>query len=184
MISTYYTKAFLLLVYGSLSVVTPLYAKGVFIVGSNDIKAGNRIDQAYVFNGMGCNGQNLSPELHWSNPPEGTKSFALTVYDPDAPTGSGFWHWIAYNIPSTVTNLPRGAAASPQLFTNVANDFGTLPYGGPCPPPGKPHRYVFTLHALKVEKLSPGEGATNAVVRFMMEAETLAKAKFSAIYGR
>lgn len=161
-----------------------LFAKEKFSVSSNDIKAGSKIGEDFVFNGMGCSGKNLSPEIHWSNAPAGTKSFAVTVYDPDAPTGSGFWHWVAYNIPLTVASLAKGAEAAPNAFTNAATDFGSPQYGGPCPPAGKSHRYVFTVHALKVEKIQPPEGATNAFVRFLIEADTLEKTKFTATYGK
>lgn len=161
-----------------------VFAKGKFTISSNDVKAGSRIAEDFVFNGMGCTGKNLSPEIHWSNAPQGVKSYAVTVYDPDAPTGSGFWHWVAYNIPSTTKSLARGAAASPDTFTNAVTDFGTAQYGGPCPPAGKPHRYVFTVHALKVERVLPPDGATNAFVRFLVEADTLEKARFTATYGK
>lgn len=160
-----------------------VFAAGKFQAASIDIKAGSKITDDFIFNGMGCTGKNISPEIHWSNAPAGTKSFAVTLYDPDAPTGSGFWHWVAYNIPSTKNGLQRAASPSPDLFTNAVTDFGTTQYGGPCPPSGKPHRYVFTVHALKVEKISPPDGATNAFVRFMLEADTLEKATFTASYG-
>ncbi len=161
-----------------------LFAKGKFTIASNDVKAGTTIGDDFVYNQMGCTGKNKSPELHWSNPPAGTKSFALTVYDPDAPTGSGFWHWVAYNIPSSQTSLPTGVQAATANFAEVASDFGAAPYGGPCPPAGKPHRYIFTVHALKVEKLDLPAGATNAIARFMIEGNTIAKTQFTAKYGK
>ena len=163
---------------------TQLFAKGKFTIASNDVKGGATISEDYVYNQMGCTGKNKSPELHWTNAPAETKSFAVTVYDPDAPTGSGFWHWIAYNIANTKTSLPTGVQASAGGFSEISSDFGAAPYGGPCPPTGKPHKYVFTVHALKVEKLELPAGATNAIARFMIEGSTIAKAQFAAKYGK
>ena len=128
-----------------------------FQLASPTIKNKGVIGKAHVFNGFGCSGDNVSPELRWTNVPTGTKSFAVTVYDPDAPTGSGWWHWVIFNIPPDITTLvadagkPDGLGA-PQLSTQSMTDFGQPGYGGPCPPPGhKPHRYIFTVHALKVD---------------------------------
>jgi len=111
---------------------------------------------------MGCNGQNISPALNWSNAPAGTKSFAVTAYDPDAPTGSGWWHWVMYNIPADATGLVAGAGNgrnAPRGSQEGRTDFGSKGYGGPCPPAGdKPHHYHFTVFALKVDKLDvPGD---------------------------
>jgi Raf kinase inhibitor-like YbhB/YbcL family protein len=114
----------------------------------------------------------------------------VTVYDPDAPTGSGWWHWVLYNVPATVTALPPGAgdprsALAPAGSVQGTTDFGTAGYGGPCPPVGDgPHRYVFTVHALKVERLELPETATAAFVGFSVHANRLASASFTARYGR
>jgi Raf kinase inhibitor-like YbhB/YbcL family protein len=156
-----------------------------FEVKSNDLKSGGKFTEDFVFQGFGCTGKNLSPEIHWKDAPKDTKSFAITVYDPKAPTGSGWWHWVAVNIPANTTSLvqgwkPTGAAQGVE----ATNDYGTAGYGGPCPPPGSPHPYTFTLHALKEASIDVPAGATNAVVRFMIEAATIKKASFTAFYGR
>jgi Raf kinase inhibitor-like YbhB/YbcL family protein len=160
-----------------------------FKVSSADIHQGGRIGNEYVFNGMGCTGNNLSPELQWSGAPAGTKSFAVTAYDPDAPTGSGWWHWVVYNIPANVTKLERGAGdASKNLLPTGAvqgnTDFGAPGYGGPCPPPGKPHHYVFTVFALNTDRIDVPANATAAYVGFNLGAHTIAKSKLTALYSR
>ena len=135
-----------------------------------------------VFSGFGCQGGNLSPELNWQNPPVGTKSFAVSVYDPAAPTGSGWWHWIAFDIPADVTALDAGAAL-PAAAREWQNDYGYDGYGGPCPPPGPAHRYVFTVYALDVAELGVPEGATSAVCRFNLLAHVLDSASFTATFA-
>jgi Raf kinase inhibitor-like YbhB/YbcL family protein len=155
-----------------------------FELKSNDLKPHAKIPDEYVFNGMSCTGKNVSPELHWSGAPKDTKSFAVTVYDPDAPTGSGWWHWIVINIPATTTSLEKGWKSNGTNGTEIASDFGQPGYGGPCPPPGKPHHYIFTVYALKTAKLDVPAGATHAVARFMILANTIKKASFTAEYGR
>ena len=157
------------------------HAQGGFTLTSPDVKAGATIPAKHVYNGMGCTGKNVSPALRWSGAPAGTKSFALTVYDPDAPTGSGFWHWVVYNIPASVTSLPESA----HFGTEGLTDFGVKGYNGPCPPPGdKPHRYIFTVYALKVDKIEVPANATAAMVGFNLHANLLAKATLTATYGR
>jgi|SRR5579875_52522 len=161
-----------------------------FTLSSPDIADGATIGNDFVFKGFGCSGKNLSPALSWSGAPAGTKSFALTVYDPDAPTGSGWWHWVVYDIPPHVTSLPRGAGDPhgkhlPKGAVQGRTDFGTVGYGGPCPPPGdKPHRYIFTIFALDVPKLDVPKDATAALIGFNLHAHTLAKASFTGLYGR
>jgi Raf kinase inhibitor-like YbhB/YbcL family protein len=143
-----------------------------------------------VFNSFGCSGENVSPQISWSNVPAGTKSFAVTVYDPDAPTGSGWWHWLVVNIPTSYKSLPANFAAQDSFalkdgIAQVRNDFGTYKFGGPCPPQGdKPHRYIFTIYALKTDKLDLSESSTAALAGFMINRNVLAKAQFSARYGR
>jgi hypothetical protein len=165
-------------------------ARARFSLASPDLTGRARIPDEHVFNGFGCAGRNVSPALVWRNAPEGTRSFAVTVYDPDAPTGSGWWHWVLYNVPATVTELPAGAgdprsALAPSGSVQGTTDFGTAGYGGPCPPVGdRPHRYVFTVHALKVERLELPETATAAFVGFSVHANRLASASFTARYGR
>ncbi len=160
-----------------------------FKLSSTDIRQGGRIGAPHILNSMGCTGDNLSPELQWSGAPAGTKSFAVTVYDPDAPTGSGFWHWSVYNIPPAVTRLERGAGdASRNLVPAGAvqgnTDFGTPGYGGPCPPPGKPHHYVFTVFALNTDKIDVPANATAAFVRFNVYGHKIATATLTALYSR
>jgi Raf kinase inhibitor-like YbhB/YbcL family protein len=161
-----------------------------FTLTSTDVHQGQMIPSANVFNGMGCSGNNLSPALAWSGAPAGTKSFAVTMYDPDAPTGSGWWHWVVYNIPATAVSLPAGAGDPgktllPSGATQGNTDFGAAGYGGPCPPPGdKPHHYHITVYALDVDKLAVPASATAAYVGFNLHAHTLAKAELTALYGR
>ncbi|MEP7058146.1 MAG: YbhB/YbcL family Raf kinase inhibitor-like protein [Caldimonas sp.] len=160
------------------------------MLSSPTIKPGSTLTEGQVFNGFGCSGKNVSPALKWGGAPSATKSYAVTVYDPDAPTGSGWWHWVVYNIPATVTELPEGAGAAdgkslPAGAAQGRTDFGSAAFGGACPPPGdKPHRYVFTVHALKVEKIDVPADASAALVGFMVNANRIAKASFEARYGR
>ena len=137
---------------------------------------------------LGCGGGNASPELRWSGAPEGTQAYAITVYDPDAPTGSGWWHWMVYNIPAGTTQLPRGAGSSaaapmPAGAVQSLNDYSQLGYGGPCPPPGPAHHYIFTVYALKVARLELNANASNALIGFNLNANMLAKASFTATYS-
>jgi Raf kinase inhibitor-like YbhB/YbcL family protein len=160
-----------------------------FTLTSADIPAGGRIAAAQVFNGFGCQGGNLSPALAWSHAPQGTQSFALLVHDPDAPTGSGWWHWLVYNIPASVTSLSAGAgdakkALLPAGAVQGRTDFGSVGYGGPCPPPGKPHHYYFRLFALKVARLDLPADATAAFISFNVHSESLGSAEFVGLYGR
>lgn len=162
---------------------------GKFTLSSPDLAEGKTIAAAQVFNGFGCSGGNISPALSWSNPPAGTKSFALLVHDPDAPTGSGWWHWVVYNIPASATSLPAGAGdpkknLMPAGAMQGRTDFGTAGYGGPCPPPGKPHRYYFRLYALKVEKLDVPADATPALIGFNVNFASLGKVELMGLYGR
>lgn len=158
-----------------------------FVVTSLSIVGGKLTDKQ-VFNGFSYSGENESPELEWSGTPTGTKSFAVTVYDPDAPTGSGWWHWIVYNIPPNVTSLPGGAGADggkslPEGAAMGRNDFGSKAYGGACPPLGKQHRYVFTVHALKTEKIEVPEDASPALIGFNLNSNCIDKAVLTATYG-
>jgi Raf kinase inhibitor-like YbhB/YbcL family protein len=161
-----------------------------FTLSSPTVKPGATLTEAQVFQGFGCTGKNVSPALKWSGAPAGTKSYALTVYDPDAPTGSGWWHWVVYNIPAGTTELPEGAGAAdgkslPAGTAQGRTDFGAPGFGGACPPKGdKPHRYIFTVYALKTDKLDVPPDATAALVGFMINANKLGKASFTAKYGR
>ena len=163
-------------------------AAAEFALGSTELTSGGRFLAPHVCNGFGCSGGNVSPALAWSDAPPGTKSFALTLFDPDAPTGSGWWHWVMFDIPATVTQLPAGAvagAAAPRGAMQTSTDFGKPGFGGPCPPAGdKPHRYIFTLYALKVEKLGADPAATAAMIGFMLNANAIQKTSFTVYYGR
>lgn len=160
-----------------------------FRLTSTDIAEGKALTNQQVFKGFGCEGENISPQLSWSGAPEGTKSFAISVYDPDAPTGSGWWHWTVANLPATTTSLPTGAGNPggklPAGAVQGRTDFGQAGFGGACPPVGdKPHRYHFVVWALKVDKLPLDENASGAMVGFMLNANALGKAQLTATYGR
>lgn len=174
----------------ALSLLAASAGAGQFGLSSPTIKPNGTLSADQVFNGFGCAGKNLSPALQWTAGPKGTRSYAVTVYDPDAPTGSGWWHWVVYNIPVDVTQLPEGAGetSSKQMPAGALQgrtDFGAPGFGGACPPPGdKPHRYIFTVHALKVEKIEVPADASAALVGYMINANRLGKASFTAKYGR
>ena len=160
-----------------------------FKLTSKDFKEGGAISDKQVFNSFGCSGGNVSPELEWSNPPAGTKSFVLMVHDPDAPTGgAGFWHWVVYNIPADTKTLPQGAgkadnSAIPKGAAQGNTDFGSPGYGGPCPPSGN-HHYNFTLYALKTDKLELPPGATASFVGFNANGNMLGKATLTGMYQK
>ncbi|OJU92054.1 MAG: kinase inhibitor [Burkholderiales bacterium 66-5] len=160
-----------------------------FVLTSTDVAEQQTLAKTFVHSAMGAGGENLSPQLAWSGAPEGTKSFALTLYDPDAPTGSGWWHWVVYDLPASCTGLPRGAGSAGGALPTGAKqgrtDFGEPGYGGAAPPPGHgPHRYIFTLHALNVEKLDVPADATAAYVGFMIHFARLGEARLTAKYER
>jgi Raf kinase inhibitor-like YbhB/YbcL family protein len=159
-------------------------AANALTLTSTDIKPGGKIADEQVANLFGCTSANVSPALAWSG---ATKSFAISMYDPDAPTGSGFWHWWVVNIPADVTSLPKGAGGGtgmPAGAMQGRNDYSTTSYGGPCPPPGKPHHYVITVYALDVDKLDVDQNASPAVIGFNAHAHTLAKATLTGLYGK
>jgi Raf kinase inhibitor-like YbhB/YbcL family protein len=160
---------------------------GKFTLTSPDVANGKMMAEEQVFNSFGCKGGNLSPDLKWDGAPDKTKSFALTIYDPDAPTGSGWWHWVVVDIPATSHELPKGwgkpGVAKLQGGRQTRTDFGASGYGGPCPPPGKAHRYVITLSALDIDKVDVPDDASGALVGFNLGAHTLGKAVITAKYG-
>lgn len=176
-----------LLLPAALAAVFSAHAQ-TFTLKSNDV--GGQATLKQVFNSFGCTGENLSPELNWANAPAGTKSFAVTMYDPDAPTGSGFWHWVVFDLPASTTELPTGAgtqehAGMPATAIQSNTDFGAPGYGGPCPPPGHgAHRYVVTVYALKTDKLGLDAKASPAYVGFNLNSQTLAKASILFYYER
>lgn len=160
-------------------------AQGAFQLSSADVKT--TFAQTQVANTFGCSGGNVSPQLSWTGAPAGTKSFALTIYDPDAPTGSGWWHWVVVNIPASVTQLTSGASPGkmPAGSLETRTDFGKSGYGGPCPPAGdKAHRYIFTVYALKVDKLDLDAQASGAMAGFMIRSNSLGSATFTVTFGR
>ena len=152
-----------------------------FTVTSADVTDGQTLDELFVHPSAG--GKNLSPQLSWSGFPAETKSFVVTCFDPDAPTGSGFWHWVAVNLPASVTELDRGADPLPGGAFCVRNDYGESAYGGAAPPPGdRVHRYVFAVHAIDVDQLEVGAGASCAYVGFNLAFHTLARATIRPTY--
>jgi Raf kinase inhibitor-like YbhB/YbcL family protein len=157
-----------------------------FKLWSRDIQDGAPLPQAQVFNGMGHSGGNVSPHLAWEGAPAGTESFVLTCYDPDAPTGSGWWHWVVANIPADVAELPTGASGKgllPAGALETRTDYGQPGFGGAAPPPGPPHRYVFTIHALKAKTIPVDREASGALVGFMVHMNGIGKATLTATYG-
>lgn len=166
------------------------FAAEPFQLTSPDIRHGAAMGKAQEYTGFGCQGGNTSPQLLWSGAPAGARSFALTVYDPDAPTGSGWWHWVIFNIPADVHALPRNAGdpskgLTPGRSVQSRTDYGTYGFGGACPPAGdKPHRYQFRLYALDVERLELAPDSSAALVGFMLNQHKLAVAEIEATYGR
>lgn len=171
-----------------LALASSLAVAGDFRLTSRDIADGQPMAQRFAFQGFGCTGENRSPALAWSGAPAATKGYALTVYDPDAPTGSGWWHWVLLNIPATTTALPSAVGSETPPVAGalqLKTDYGVPGYGGPCPPVGdKPHHYIFTVFALDTGELELPENATPALAGFMLRGHTLAKASLTATYGR
>jgi Raf kinase inhibitor-like YbhB/YbcL family protein len=166
---------------------------GGFTLESDDI--GGQLSQDQVFDGYGCKGGNISPQLRWRNVPQGTKSFAVMVYSPDAPTGSGWWHWVIFNIPVNVTSLKRNAGnpqkgLAPHGSIQSITDWGHPGYGGACPPKGRILTYIFTVYALNIEKagLNPGKlldaKTQPAMLGCLLADHIIAKASLIAYYGR
>ena len=164
------------------------FSQDTFTLTSTDL--GGVATKVQEFNGFGCDGENTSPQLAWANAPEGTKSFAITMYDPDAPTGSGWWHWVVFDIPADVNELVTNAGnfsadLAPEGAVQSMTSFGATGFGGPCPPPGHGiHQYLITVHALKTDKLGLDANANPAMVGYYLNNNTLAKASIVAYYER
>jgi hypothetical protein len=161
-----------------------------FRLSSPDIRPNGTISMEQVFGGFGCTGRNISPALAWAGAPDGTKSFALLCHDPDAPTGgAGWWHWLVLNIPASATGLAKDSGRAdgsglPAGAVHVNTDFGGPGWGGPCPPVGdKPHRYVFTLYALKTDRIDAG-GGTASLAGYMVNGNSIGKATLTGKFGR
>ena len=163
-----------------------------FTVESNDVADGQQMSNAQVFDGFGMTGDNISPNLRWHGFPAQTQGFAVTCFDPDAPTGAGFWHLVLLDVPASVTELATGAASGdlsglPAGSFCVRNDYGAKAFGGAAPPKGDPpHRYVFAVHALDLPSLA-AEGVDSdvspAVAGFNLRFHTIARGMIIPVYG-
>jgi len=173
----------------SLFIVSATAAADTFSLRSKDILHGDFMKKTQEFQGFGCSDGNLFPQLSWSNAPEGTEAYAVITYDPDAPTGSGWWHWQLVNISKNVTSLPTGAgdankSLAPKGSTQISNDYGIAGFGGACPPEGHgAHRYQFTVHALS-KKLELPENASAALTGYMINAHSLGSSTIEALFKR
>jgi Raf kinase inhibitor-like YbhB/YbcL family protein len=159
-----------------------------FTLKSKDV--GGQATSKQVFNSFGCTGENISPQLSWENAPKDAKSFGITMYDPDAPTGSGWWHWLVFDIPAGTKEIKSGAGDAaktllPAGAIQSTTDFGKAGYGGPCPPEGHGfHTYIITVYALKVDKLGLDATASPAMVGFYLNANTIEKATIVMYFKR
>ena len=161
-----------------------------FTISSENFLQGKKINNTQVFNSFGCQGDNISPAIYWQGAPKNTKSFAVTLYDPDAPTGSGFWHWTVLNIPQNIStlNLDAGNVNNKKLPSGarqIRNDYGTKGFGGACPPEGNnPHRYQLTIHALDTKRIELPADASPALAGFMIRQHQIASTQITAHYMR
>ena len=162
-------------------------------ISSSSFNEGELLGMDHVLSeayGFGCTGGNLSPQLSWDGVPEGTESFAVTCFDPDAPTGSGFWHWVVANIPPDTRELELGAGdpesgKMPAGALEVRTDFGKPGFGGPCPPEGMNiHRYIFNLHAVDLKELPVTADTSAAIVGFYLNFHTIEKASIIGLFKR
>ncbi len=170
------------------TLIPSIFWAQTFTLSSDNV--GGQATHKEVFDGFGCTGDNTSPQLGWKNAPRGTKSFAITMYDPDAPTGSGWWHWVVFDIPANTTNIEAGAGDTtkhlmPAGAIQSLTDFGKSGYGGPCPPENDgDHQYIITIHALNTDKLGLDATANPALVGFYLNSHTMAKSSIVMYYGR
>lgn len=162
-----------------------LFAQGLTLSSKDMI---GQMSKNQVFSGFGCTGKNISPSLLWSNAPKGTKSFAITMYDKDAPTGSGWWHWVVFNISKDVNKIVSNASASnsmPKGSVQGKSDYGENKFGGACPPKGdKAHTYITTVYALDVNKLDLNDQTSSAIVGYMLNSHTIEKSSIVTYYKR
>ncbi|AOY84131.1 YbhB/YbcL family Raf kinase inhibitor-like protein [Moorena producens JHB] len=183
-------KIFLVAVLLSISALSSsvLAESAELTVTSDSFKEGDMLSLDHVYKGFGCEGGNLSPQLSWSGAPEGTNSYIVTAYDPDAPTGSGWWHWTVFNIPASVTSLAEGIgqkAELPEGAVEGKTDFASNGFGGACPPEGdEAHRYIFSVYAMPDETLPLDVNAPGAMVGFFANGQALAKGQITAKYSR
>jgi len=172
----------------AIALVTAVAARaGKLTLSSPSIIEGGIVPNAHVYNGYGYHGENMSPQLSWADAPSGTKSFAVTMYDPDAPHPGGWWHWLVFDIPADAQGLAEDAGSGKDLPAGAVQsmtDFQTTGYGGPCPPPGKPHRYVFTVYALKVAKLGLAASTPPGRVDEAIRRFALGQASITAKFGK
>lgn len=173
-----------------LPLASPAQARPALTVSSPDLHPGGTLPLRQVYRGHGCTGANLSPALQWAHAPAGTRSYAITLHDPDAPHPGGWWHWVVYDLPAATTSLPEGAgradaALLPPGAHQGRNDFGSADYGGACPPPGDhPHRYVLTVHALDVASLGLPAGAPAASVADAIRSHQIASGQLVTTFAR
>lgn len=156
----------------------------VFRIWSHSYAEGDIMPKAQRYHGMGQSGDNLSPSLFWEEAPKGTKSFVITMFDPDAPTGSGWWHWVVVNLSPQVTHLVEGASSKkllPEGAIEIRNDFGIGEYGGAAPPPGVVHHYILTIHALNIERLDVTPNFTPAYVGYNVHHHSIGSAKLTCV---
>ncbi|QIQ22412.1 YbhB/YbcL family Raf kinase inhibitor-like protein [Zophobihabitans entericus] len=179
-------KKYLLLTLSFLSFYSFSQTKD-FSLSSPDLDK-NGFTNRYIADVFGCEGENISPELTWKNIPAGTKSLAMTMYDPDAPTGSGWWHWAVANIPVGTHSLVQNAGNQTDLLpggaVTIRNDYGYNTYGGPCPPVGRTHKYQFTIYALSIDNIPVSETSSAAYIGFMVNQFAIDKAQVTYTYGR
>jgi Raf kinase inhibitor-like YbhB/YbcL family protein len=171
-----------------ISFTSTSFGQETFTLSSKDL--GGQATKTQEFNGFGCEGDNKSPELSWTNAPEGTKSFAITMYDSDAPTGSGWWHWVVFDIPANINELVTSAGnitlnLAPKDAIQSLTNYGAKGFGGPCPPAGHGfHKYEITVYALKTDKLGLDENTNPAIVGYYLWNNALAKASIVSYYKR
>ncbi len=182
-------KLFLVLSFCLAVAPTAFAESGGLRLMSSEWHDGGSVPKENLFNGSGCGGANISPEFHWSGAPSGTKSFSITIFDLDAPTGRGWWHWVIFNIPGTISELPAGAGNKESTGLPIAtvqcrNDYGELGYGGPCPPPGSTHRYLAKVYALNVEKLPFGSETPPGKMAKQIETHSVGVAKLMVKFWR